>query len=201
MDILPKSIKNLIARLSELPGIGEKTAERLTFYLLKSHPENVRKLGEAILNLKNRVKVCSVCFNLTESDPCLICSDSQRDQGQICVVEDALDIVALEKIRSYNGTYHVLGGVISPVEDIGPENLNIRQLVDRVKKGRGKVKEVILATNPNMEGEATAMYIAKLIKPYEVKVTRIARGLPTGAELEYADEITLQRALEGRKEY
>lgn len=201
MDILPESIQNLIEELSDLPGIGPKTAERLTFYLLKESPEKRRSLGKAILELTEKVKICSSCYNLTEGDPCAICSNPKRDPSQICVVEEPLDVLALEKIGSYLGLYHVLGGAISPVEGIGPENLKIRELIERIKNNKDKIKEIILATNPNLEGEATAMYLANLIKPYNIKVTRLARGLPTGASLEYADEITLQRALEGRQEY
>jgi recombination protein RecR len=201
MSILPSSVQNLINELAKLPGIGPKTAERLTFYLLRSADNDIQSLGQAIINLKNKIKTCSVCFNLAESDPCQICADKNRDVTKICVVEKPLDVLALEKTHEYEGLYHILGGAISPIEGIGPDNLRIRELLVRVQKDKGKVKEIILATNPSLEGEATAMYIKKLLKPLGVKITRIARGLPTGAELEYADEITLSRALEGRKEY
>lgn len=201
MEILPRSIKKLIEKFSELPGIGEKTAERLTFFLLKSSEENVDDLGKAISGLKKSTKICSLCFNITETDPCLICTAPQRDKSIICVVEEPLDAAAIERSGQFFGLYHILGGVISPVEGVEVEDLKIKELVKRLEKNKGKIKEVILATNPNLEGEATAMYISKLIKPLGVKVTRIAYGLPTGADLEYADEITLQKALEGRKEY
>jgi len=199
MNILPSSVQNLIDEFSKLPGIGPKTAERLTFYLLRSADKDIQSLGKAILNLKNKVKICSSCFNIAETDPCLICADRNRDQTKICVVEEPLDVLALEKTKKFNGLYHVLGGVISPIEGIGPDDLRIKELLYRLKKG--KVTEIILATNPSLEGEATAMYLKKLLSPLGIKITRIARGLPTGAELEYADEITLIRALEGRKEY
>lgn len=201
MSILPKSVQKLIDELAKLPGIGPKTAERLTFYLLRSSEKDIKSFGEAILNLKNKVKTCSICFNLSDQEPCVICGNKERDNSKICVVEEPLDILALEKTREYQGLYHVLGGAISPIEGIGPDNLRIKELLVRVKNSKGKIKEIILATNPSLEGEATAMYIKKLLDPLEIKITRIARGLPIGAELEYADEITLTRALEGRKDY
>lgn len=201
MAILPKSVQNLIDELSKLPGIGPKTAERLVFYLLRSADNDIQDLGQAVLNLKNKIKNCSECFNLTENNPCEICSNKSRDISMICVVEEPLDVLALEGTREFKGKYHVLGGAISPIEGIGPDNLRIKELLVRLEKRKGKIKEVILATNPSLEGEATAMYIKKLLEPTGVKITRIARGLPTGAELEYADEITLSRALDGRKEY
>lgn len=201
MEILPKSVKKLIESFTELPGIGEKTAERLTFFLLKSEAEKSEKLAQALLNLKKETKICSLCFNISETDPCSICSNPQRDKTIICVVEEPLDAVAIEKTNSFKGVYHILGGAISPIEGIEAEDLNIKQLKQRIENSKEKVKEVILATNPNLEGEATAIYIAKLLKPLGVKVSRIAYGLPTGANLEFADEITLQKALEGRKEY
>ena len=203
MSILPKSVQNLIDELSKLPGIGPKTAARLTFYLLTGSDEDVQNLGKAIYHLKRNLIHCSVCFNISEKDPCDICGDERRDHNIIMVVQSPLDILALEKTGEYEGLYHVLGGAISPVDDIGPEDLRIKELLDRIKNEKDNISEVILATNPNLEGEATAMYINQKIKEQKtkIKVTRIARGLPVGGDLEYADEITLSRALEGRKEY
>jgi recombination protein RecR len=201
MSLLPKSVQNLIDELSKLPGIGPKSAERLTFYLLRSANSDLSSFGQAILDLKKNIKTCEVCFNLTETDPCRICSDHTRDISKICVVEEPLDVLALEKTGEYKGLYHVLGGAISPIEGIGPDNLRIKGLLVRLQKNKEKVKEIILATNPSLEGEATAMYLKKLLDPLKIKITRIARGLPIGASLEYADEITLSRALEGRKDY
>ena len=215
---VPKSVADLIEAFESLPGIGPKTAARLTYYLLHA-PDNLsQKLSEALSELKLKTKICSICQNITETDPCEICDDPQRDQSIICVVEDPLDVWAIEKSASFGGLYHVLHGVIAPLENIGPEDLRINELLARlkqvhtpgVKSGRNlentpevrqAVKEIILATNPSMEGEATAMYIQRLIKPLGIKITRIARGIPIGAELEYADEVTVRRALEGRKEY
>lgn len=199
MRIIPKSVQNLIDEFSRLPGIGPKSAQRLTFYLLRGSKERVRSLGEAVLNLKEGIKICSVCANLSEHDPCLVCSDPKRNQNLIMVVEEPLDIIAFEKTGKFEGAYHVLHGAISPVEGIGPEELYIKQLLNRVHKGT--VTEIILATNISVEGEATAMYISKIIQPLGVKITRIARGLPVGSDIEYADEITLSRALEGRADY
>ena len=198
--ILPTSVSKLIEEFSKLPGIGPKSASRLTFYLLTKRPEDVKKLGEAIVNLRDSLKFCEKCFNITEKSPCLICSDLKRDQEKIMIVEEPLDIVAMEK-TGYDGIYHVLGGVISPIDGIGPENLRISEILAKIKKER--VLEIILATDPSLEGEATAMYLAREIGKISSapKVTRIARGLPVGSDLEYADEITLTRALEGRSEY
>lgn len=198
MANIPKSVQNLIEVFERLPGIGPKTAQRLTFYLLHAPKEETKALAEAAINMKEKTVICTTCFNIGEENPCLICSDSNRDQSIIAIVEDPLDVLALEK-AVYKGLYHVLHGVISPLENIGPDQLHIRELLPRLKKEQ--VKEIILATNPTMEGEATAMYIQRLIGPLGVKVTRIARGLPVGGDLEYADETTLSRALEGRKEY
>ena len=198
MAQVPKPIQNLIEAFERLPGIGPKTAERLTFYLLNAPKEEVEALARSALEMKEKTVICSTCFNIGEKDPCFICSDSSRDQNIIMIVENPLDVLALEK-ANYKGLYHVLGGVISPLENIGPDELHIRELLPRLKDG--KVKELILATNPTMEGEATAMYIQRLISPLGIKVTRIARGLPVGSDIEYADETTLSRALEGRKEY
>lgn len=189
----------LIEAFERLPGIGPKTAQRLTFYLLHNPQSELDKFSEALKNLKRDTKECEICFNVAESSPCSICLDRERDQTKICVVEQALDILAIERGGFYQGLYHVLGGSISPLNNVGPEELKIRELIDRLKTGR--VKELILATNPNMEGEATAMYIAKQANRFpEIKITRIGRGLPIGADLEYADEATLNRAFEGRRE-
>jgi recombination protein RecR len=194
----PESVTHLIEELSRLPGIGPKTASRLTYYLLRAPDEQVESLAEALRDLKARTRFCSICFNITEADPCPICSDEERDAGTICVVEEPLDVLAIERTREYRGRYHVLHGAISPVEGIGPENLRIKELLERV---RGQpVREVILATNPSLEGEATAMYLQRHLAPLGVRVTRLARGLPVGGDLEYADEVTLLRALEGRRE-
>ena len=205
---VPKSVAALIEAFEALPGIGPKTAARLTYYLLHA-PDNLsQKLAQALADLKTKTKICSTCQNITEVDPCEICEDPDRDRSVICVVEDPLDVWAIEKSGSFSGLYHVLHGVIAPLENIGPEDLRINELLKRLQnrgpqnsKNFGVIKELILATNPSMEGEATAMYIQRLIKPLGVKITRIARGIPIGAELEYADEVTLRRALEGRKEY
>jgi len=199
--VIPDSVQKLIDEFAKLPGIGEKTAGRLTFYLLNADTSEVSQFGEAVLNLTKNIKKCSICGNITEEDPCPICADKSRDQSIVAVVEHPLDVVALEKTGEYNGLYHILGGAISPVDGIGPENLTIDDLVRRVEKNKSIIKEIILATNPSLEGEATAMYLQKKLLPYKIKLTRIARGLPVGGDLEYADEITLQRALEGRKEY
>lgn len=196
---VPKSVASLIEAFESLPGIGPKTAARLTYYLLHAPDSLSQKLSEAARDLKAKTKTCSVCQNITETDPCEICDDVDRDQTVICVVEDPLDVWAIEKSGSFSGLYHVLHGVIAPLENIGPEDLRINELLVRLKNS--KVKELICATNPSMEGEATAMYIQRLVKPLGVKVTRIARGIPIGAELEYADEVTVRRALEGRKDF
>lgn len=199
MKVIPQKIQNAIDQFAKLPGIGPKSAQRLTFYLLRSGEKDVRDFGEAILGLKDNLQTCQVCCNISESDNCVICSDSSRDGKVICVVGEPLDIIAVEKTGQFRGLYHVLGGVISPVEGIGPDDLFIANLVRRVKAGG--VDEVILATNPNLEGETTALYIQRLIKPFDVKITRLAHGLPVGSDLEYADEITLSRSFEGRREY
>lgn len=198
MAQVPKSVQNLIEAFERLPGIGPKTAQRLTYYLLHAPIEESKALADAALNMKENTKICSICFNIGEIDPCQICSDQNREKQVIAVVENPLDVLALEK-ASFKGLYHVLHGVISPLENIGPSEIHIKELLPRLKDG--SVKEIILATNPTMEGEATAMYIQRLLSPLGVKITRIARGLPVGSDLEYADETTLSRALEGRKEY
>jgi len=193
-----ESVDRLIEEFSKLPGIGRKTAMRLAFYILKEDKSEADRLAQALLDVKERVKYCSICFNITETDPCFVCQDEKRDKSIICVVEEANDVLALEKTGEYKGLYHVLGGALSPLDGIGPDNLRAKELLLRLKDG---VSEVILATNPNVEGEATAIYLSKLIKPLGIKVTRIARGLPVGGDLEYADQVTLMRALEGRREF
>jgi len=191
-------VARLIEEFHKLPGVGPKSAQRLTYYLLRAPAEEARALAQAILEVKEKTVLCSVCQNIADSDPCAICSNSERDHSAICVVEEPLDILALERAAAYKGLYHVLHGVISPMDGVGPEDLKVQELLSRLRSG--DVHEVIMATNPNLEGEATAMYIARLISPLGVKVTRLARGLPVGADLEYADNVTLARALEGRQE-
>jgi recombination protein RecR len=191
-------VARLIDEFHKLPGIGPKSAQRLTYYLLRAPADDARALAQAILEVKDKIILCSACQNITDCDPCAICTNPQRDHGAICVVEEPLDILALERTGAYKGLYHVLHGVISPMDGIGPEDLKVQDLLSRLRSG--DVSEVIMATNPNLEGEATAMYIARLISPLGVKVTRLARGLPVGADLEYADNVTLARALEGRQE-
>ncbi|MDZ7371570.1 MAG: recombination mediator RecR [candidate division KSB1 bacterium] len=198
MKYSSEAVERAIQELSRLPGIGRKTAQRLVFYLLKQPEAQVQRLAESLTELKKKVIHCSICFNITESDPCSICTGGKRDRSMICVVEEANDVLALEKTGGYNGLYHVLGGSLSPLDGIGPDDLRIKELLARIDE---TVKEVILATNPDTEGEATALYLARLLKPMNVRVSRIARGIPVGADLEYADEITLTRAIEGRREY
>ncbi|MGH7318533.1 MAG: recombination mediator RecR [Candidatus Rokuibacteriota bacterium] len=198
MSYHPPSLRRLMEALQRLPGVGPKTAQRLTFHLLKQPAEAVRDLAEALVDLKARVGYCSRCFNVTDEDPCRICGDPARDTGLLCVVEEPNDLLAMERTGEYRGRYHVLLGALSPLDGIGPEELKVRELLARLDTDR--VHEVILATNPNVEGDATAIYLAKLLRPLAVRVTRIARGLPVGGDLEYADEVTLARALEGRKE-
>lgn len=192
----------LIEELGRLPGIGPKSAQRLAIHLLHTPESRVKPLGEAILGLRNNVMFCRECWNIAESDPCPICGNEERDRTSICVVEDVLDVVALEKTREFKGVYHVLHGVLSPINGVGPDQLKMEELFARVQgDGQRVVKEVILATNPSLEGEATALYIQKRLLTDDVKLTRIARGLPVGGDLEYADEITLSRALKGRGEF
>ena len=193
-----KPLSNLIGELSKLPGIGGKTAQRLAFHILSQDDRDAFALAEAILDAKKNMRYCSVCGNLTDVDPCAICSDPARDQSVICVVESPRDVSAMERIKEFQGLYHVLHGAISPMDGIGPEDINLKQLIIRLQQN--DIREVILATNPNIEGEATAMYTARLIKPSGIKVTRIAHGVPVGGDLEYADEITLSKAMEGRRE-
>lgn len=195
MQYSSAAMEQAISELSKLPGIGRKSAQRLVFHLLKAPNTEVQGLANALLAMKEKICFCTVCFNITEVDPCQICTSERRDRGTICVVEEANDVLAIEKTGEYKGLYHVLGGALSPLEGVGPDDLHIRDLLTRLN---GSTNEVILATNPNTEGEATALYLEKLIKPLEIKMTRIARGLPVGSAIEYADEITLTRALEGR---
>lgn len=198
MKYYAKPLNKLINELSRLPGIGGKTAQRLAFHILSMDEKSAMELANAISDAKKSMTYCSVCGNLTDTDPCAICSDDSRDKSTICVVESPKDVVAMEKIREYRGYYHILHGAISPMDGIGPDNINLRSLIVRLQDEA--VKELIIATNPNIEGEATAMYIARLIKPSGIKVTRIAHGIPVGGDLEYADEVTLLKAVEGRRE-
>lgn len=198
MKQYPKPLAKLINELSKLPGIGTKSAQRLAFHILSLEDAEAERLAEAITCAKREMKYCSLCGNLTDEDPCAICSDPARRDDVICVVESPRDVMAMERIKEFNGLYHVLHGVISPMEGMGPEDINLKSLIQRLQAN--DVKELIIATNPNIEGEATAMYIAKLIKPAGIKVTRIAHGIPVGGDLEYADEVTLLKSLEGRRE-
>jgi recombination protein RecR len=191
-------IQDLVEELGRLPGVGPKSAQRIAFHLLRLPAEDAKRLAKAIVEAKDKVSWCRRCFNVAEGERCRFCKDESRDPTMVCVVEDPRDIVAVERTREFRGLYHVLGGAISPIEGVGPEQLRVRELLTRV--GEEAVAEVILATNPNIEGEATAMYLAKLLQPLGIRVTRIASGLPVGGDLEYADEITLGRALEGRRE-
>jgi len=197
---LPPSLQNLINAFEQLPGIGPKTAARLTFYLWQTPTHYLEKFAQALIDLKRKTKQCSLCFNLDQTDPCSICSDPNRDHSLICLVERPLDVIAFEKMGSFSGVYHVLGGVINPLEHIGPDELRIKELLDRLKTG--EVKELVLATNPTMEGEATAMYITRKVKEagLKLKVTRLGQGLPTGADLDYADVWTLKQAWQNRKQ-
>ncbi len=200
--IIPKAIQNLIESFEKLPGVGPKTAQRLTFYLLHVPQSELDKFSSSLQNLKTGTNLCSVCFMIDETNPCSICDDQKRDHSILCVVEEPLDVLALEKGRGYNGIYHVLHGKIDPLNSIGPDEIYIPQLLKRIKE-MDNIKEVILATNPTMEGEATAMYFAKQLKNSgaSIKISRIGRGLPVGADLEYADEVTLQRAMDGRSDF
>ena len=198
MSYYSEPISKLIHEFSKLPGIGNKSAQRLAMHVLKMNSEDVKSLAHAIVEAKEKVINCSTCFNITSKDPCSICSDMRRDQTTVCIVQEVNDIIAIEKTKEYHGLYHVLQGAISPMEGIGPNEIRIRELILRLQKE--DIQEVILATNPNIEGEATAMYISKLIKPSGIKVTRIAHGIPIGGNLEYTDEVTLSKAIEGRHE-
>ena len=194
----PAPVARLINELSKLPGIGGKTAQRLAFHILSMDEKEVSGIADAMVSAKKKMKYCSVCGNLTEEDPCAICTDKTRRQDVICVVENPKDVIAMERIKEFDGLYHVLHGAISPMEGIGPEDINLKQLIVRLQNSN--VNEVIVATNPNIEGEATAMYIARLLKPSGIKISRIANGIPVGGDLEYADEVTLLKAMEGRRE-
>lgn len=199
MSRLPRSIRSAIDELSKLPGVGPKSAARIVFYLLSKPADSVSNLGSSISALKEDLKICSKCFNWAENDPCEICEDADREQSVVCVVEEPLDVIALER-AGFRGLYHVLGAAISPINGIGPDDIRVRELLDRVEQNSDKIEEVIFATNPSLEGEATAVYISDRLKQYNLKLTRLARGLPVGGDLEYADEVTLTRSLEGRGE-
>lgn len=193
----PKPLARLVEELARLPGIGPKTAQRLAFHLVDAPPDRVRALAQALLEVREGIRFCSVCENITDTDPCRICTDPRRDPSLLCVVEEARDVLAMERTHEYRGVYHVLHGALSPMDGVGPDSLRIASLLARLEKGT--VREVILATDPNTEGEATAMYLARLLKPLGLRVSRIAHGLPVGGDLEYADEVTLSKALEGRR--
>ncbi|MBU5486512.1 recombination mediator RecR [Clostridium sp. MSJ-11] len=197
MEFYPIAIEKLIEEFAKLPGVGNKTAQRLTLHVLNLPQDEVEEFAAALVKARGTIKYCSSCGNFTDTDPCSICSNPNRDKSLICVVEQPKDIMAMEKVKEYNGMYHVLHGTISPMAGRGPNDIKLRELITRIN---GVVKEVIVATNPNVEGEATAMYISKILKPLGAKVTRIAHGIPVGGDLEYADEVTLSKALEGRKE-
>ncbi len=194
-----EAVSRLVQELNKLPGIGPKSAQRLAYYLLRAPQEQTKLLAQAILSAKQETRLCSVCFNVTDSDPCPTCRSDQRDRTKVCIVEQPQDILALEHTRIYDGLYHVLHGAISPTEGVGADNIKIKELMERLQNS--SVNEVILATNPNLEGEQTAMYLSRLISPLGIKVTRLARGLPFGTELEYADDVTLTQAIEGRQEF
>jgi len=194
----PEPVARLIEALQRLPGIGPKTAQRLTFFLLKRPVDEVRELSASLVAVKERIVSCRTCFNVTDEDPCRICADPRRDDRVLCVVEEPNDLLAMERTGEYRGRYHVLLGALSPLDGIGPDDIKVRELLARLEAGG--IAEVILATNPNVEGEATALYLAKLLRPLGIRVTRIARGLPVGGDLEYADQVTLSKALEGRRE-
>ena len=198
MEQYAMPIANLIEQLSKLPGIGRRTAQRLAFFILEMDDLEAEKLSQSILNAKEKIRLCSICCDLTDVDPCNMCQDTRRDKSIICVVEGPKDVIAMEKSREYKGDYHVLHGVISPMDNVGPNDIRVKELLARLSDGQ--VKEVILATNPTVEGEATALYLSKLIKPLGIKVTRIAHGIPVGGDLEYFDEVTLSKAIENRRE-
>lgn len=199
MSYYSPSIEKLIESFAKLPSIGNKTAARLAFYMLNANEEETQEFINSILTAKKNLKYCSQCFNISDTDPCPICANSKRNHASICVVEDVRDVIAMERTHEFKGVYHVLHGSISPMNGIGPEDIKIKELLNRLA-GEEKIEEVIIATNPRVEGEATAMYLSKLIKPFGIKVTRIAHGVPVGGDIEYADEITLTKALEGRRE-
>lgn len=197
MNFYPKALTKLIEEFGKLPGIGSKTAQRLAFYVIGMDEASTKGFADAVLAVKKSIKYCSICGNMTDNDPCFICNNKERDRKLICVVQEPRDVIAMEKTREFNGTYHVLHGAISPMGGIGPDDIRIKELVTRITMD---TVEIILATNPNVEGEATAMYISRLLKPMGIKVTRLAHGIPVGGDLEYADEVTLCKALEGRRE-
>jgi len=197
MQLTSETLERAIEALARLPGIGRKSAQRVAMYLIKQSPEQVEALSESLLNLKRTIKHCSICFNITDEDPCSICTNEKRDTALVCVVEETKDVYAIERTNQYRGHYHVLGGVLSPLDRIGPADLRIRELIERVGRDN-RIREVILALNPDAEGEATSYYIQKLLQPFELNVTRIAQGIPMGTELEFIDEATLGRALSGR---
>ena len=194
MNSFPESANRLIKEFSRLPGVGQKTAQRLTFHILKSNQDDVERLSRSLMDIKAKIGSCTVCGAITESEPCAICTDSKRDNHLICIVEDARDIYAFEKTNTFRGKYHVLGGVLSPLDGVGPDDLNLGNLYSRIKPGI----EIVLATNPSVEGDTTALYLAKMLGKKKVKITRLARGIPVGSNLEYMDELTLIRAMEGR---
>lgn len=196
--MIPNSLSRLIEELSKLPGVGPKTAQRLAFYLLESPESDVKNLSNVMLEARQRLKTCSLCYTLTDQDPCALCGDPKREPSILCIVAEPKDLMALERTHEFRGMFHVLGGLISPLDGVGPDDLRIRELILRLEKQ--EIKEVILATNPSATGETTALYLAKLLKPLGIKVTRLACGLPMGADLDYADEVTLSKALEGRRE-
>jgi recombination protein RecR len=197
--MFPPPLERLIAELTKLPGVGRKTAQRLAFHLLKAPPGDARALAEALTEVREKTRLCSVCFNLTDVETCALCSDPRRDPATVCVVEEASDAAALERAGVFRGVYHVLGGALSPLRDVGPEDLRIRELLARA--GAGAIREVVLALGPDVEGEATAVYLGRLLKPLGITITRIAQGLPAGADLEFTDDLTLQRAFEGRRDW
>lgn len=196
-SLYPPSLTVLIEEFEKMPGVGHKSAVRLAFYVMSISPERARRLADAVMNAKNTVRLCEKCQSLTDSSPCAICSDPRRDNSVICVVESPKDLAAMEKTREYKGLYHVLHGAISPMDGVGPEDIKLKELLSRLTP---EIQEVIMATNPTVEGEATAMYIARLVKPMGIKITRIAHGIPVGGDIEFADEMTLARAMEGRRE-
>ncbi len=199
MQLYPASIERLIEALSRLPGIGKKTAQRLAFHMVNARSRDPQELAEAILDARSKIRYCSICGNYTDVDPCGICTSAVRDGGLLCVVEDPRDVAAMERTREYKGVYHVLHGAISPLDGVGPEDIKVKELLARLGSDSG-IREIIMATNPTIEGEATAMYISRLVKPLGISITRIAHGIPVGGDLEFADEVTLAKALEGRRE-
>ena len=199
MALLAPPLEKVVAELCKLPGIGRKTAQRLVFHLLKVPPDEVSALAHALEEMRAAVRFCTECFNLSDQELCSVCADPRRDRTLLCVVEDAANVLALERIGAYRGLYHVLGGALSPLRDVGPDDLSVRELVERTR--RNPFREIILATNPNVEGDATAVYLSRLLEPLGVALTRLAQGLPAGGDLEFTDDLTLQRAFEGRRQY